>query len=531
MNNEKFRIGLPILVAVSIVAGMFLGYQLRDKMPWENSSSSPAYGSAIEEVLDLLETQYVDSLNTDSLISKTAEELVKNLDPHTHYIPSQEIAALNEEIAGKFVGIGVEFDIFDDTVNIINVIKGGPSELAGLKNGDKIIKVEQQLVAGTGIKEDSIKHLLKGIKNTKVKVTISRLGLLKTYSLTRNIIPLYSLDAAYMLMPEIGYIKLNKFSETTYEEFMAALEKLQSKGLKNLVLDLRDNGGGVLNEAIDMADEFLGGEKLIVYTEGAHLVKKEYKARRRGIFEEGKLVLLLDENSASASEVLAGALQDWDRATIIGRRSFGKGLVQEQYNLSDGGALRITVARYFTPLGRCIQKPYNQGIDNYNEEILNRFHNGNMTHIDTQVTKNSKVYITPNGKKLYSASAIQPDIFIPFDTSAIDYKLTEMNEKNAIAKFTYNYYSKHQKDFSKYSSAEDFANNFQIDPELINAFKIFIKKDSISLPIFNPKESIKLNTHLKNLFALQVWQNEGYYKVSNATDPIISKAIEKINAH
>jgi carboxyl-terminal processing protease len=519
------------LVAISIVAGMFLGYQLRDKMPWENSSSSPAYGSSIEEVLDLLETQYVDTLNTDSLLSKTAEELVKNLDPHTQYIPPQEVGEINEDIAGRFVGIGVEFDIFDDTVNIINVIKSGPSELAGLKTGDKIIKVEQQLVAGKRITEDSIKHLLKGIKNTKVNVTVSRLGQMRTYKLIRNFVPLLSLDASHMLMPNIGYIRLNKFSETTYEEFMSALEKLQSNGLKDLVLDLRGNGGGMLNEAIDIADEFLGGEKLIVYTQGAHLAKKEFKSRRRGIFEDGKLVVLMDENSASASEVLAGSLQDWDRATIVGRRSFGKGLVQEQYNLSDGGALRITVARYFTPLGRCIQKPYDQGNEIYNDEILNRFHMGYMTQKDTIIPKNSKVYISPNGKKLYSANGIQPDIFIPIDTSAIDFKIAKMNEKNTLSKFIYTYYTTHQQKFNQFYSSDEFENKFQIDLELNKSFKSFVKKDSISFPEFNSSDSKKLNDYLKNLFALQIWNNEGYYKVSNAKDPMVIKAIEKIKEH
>lgn len=531
MNNEKFRVGLPILVAVSIVAGMFLGYQLRDRMPWENSSSSPAYGSAIEEVLDLIETEYVDTLNTDSITSKTVEELVKHLDPHTLYIPNQELEEVNEEIAGRFVGIGVEFEIFDDTVNIINVIKDGPSELVGIRSGDKIIKVDQQVVTGKGFTEDKIKHLVKGIKDTKVKVTISRQGEIKSYNLSRNFVPLNSLDASYMLMPEIGYIRLNKFSESTYEEFMAALEKLQSTGLKNLVLDLRGNGGGILNEAIDMADEFLGGDKLIVYTEGAHLAKKEYKCKRRGIFEEGKLVVLMDENSASASEVLAGALQDWDRATIIGRRSFGKGLVQNQYNLSDGGALRITVARYFTPLGRCVQKPYDNGIENYNDEILNRYHNGNFMKEDTSIIKNSKAFITPNGKKLYSAIGIQPDVFVPNDTIAINQKLSEIYEKNTLTKFIYTYYNSHKNEFVSFHSAEEFENKFQIEPKMYNSFVSFVHKDSLLMPEFTLKERNKLNALIKNLFALQIWQNEGYYKVLNAKDPMIIKAIEKIKLH
>lgn len=531
MNNEKFRVGLPILVSVSIIVGMFLGYQLRDRMPWENSSSNNKIGNSMNELLDLINTRYVDKVNTDSLVGKVIEEIVKQLDPHTQYIPSNEIAEVNEGIAGRFLGIGVEFDIFEDTVNIINVIKSGPSELAGLQTGDKIIKVEQKLVAGNGISDDSIKNLLKGKKNTKVNITIIRSGEMKTFTITRDFVPIYALDASYMLMPEIGYIRLNKFSENTYEEFMAALENLQQKGLKNLVLDLRGNGGGMLNEAIDMADEFLGGEKLIVYTEGAHLAKKEFKSRRRGIFEDGKLVVLMDESSASASEVLAGALQDWDRASIIGRRSFGKGLVQEQFTLNDGGALRITVARYFTPLGRCIQKPYSQGYDIYNEEILNRFHNGNMTIQDTLIARNGKTFTSPNGKKLYAEYGIQPDIFVPYDTNSLDFKLTKIYEKNTLNNFIYKYYIVHKKDFDQFKTAEEFENKFQLEASLFNSFISFAKKDSIVVPNFTPIERTSLNDRLKSLFALQIWQNDGYYKVLNAKDPSILKAIEKINQH
>jgi carboxyl-terminal processing protease len=354
---------------------------------------------------------------------------------------------------------------------------------------------------------------------------------MKTFTITRDFVTLYALDASYMLMPEIGYIRLNKFSENTYEEFMAALENLQQKGLKNLVLDLRGNGGGMLNEAIDMADEFLGGEKLIVYTEGAHLAKKEFKSRRRGIFEDGKLIVLMDESSASASEVLAGALQDWDRASIIGRRSFGKGLIQEQFTLNDGGALRITVARYFTPLGRCIQKPYSQGNDIYNEEILNRFHNGNMTIQDTLIARNGKTFTSPNGKKLYAEYGIQPDIFVPYDTNSLDIKLSKIYEKNTLTNFIYKYYIVHKKDFDQFKSAEEFENKFQLEASLFNSFISFAKKDSIVVPNFTPIERTSLNDRLKSLFALQIWQNDGYYKVLNAKDPAILKAIEKINQH
>jgi carboxyl-terminal processing protease len=256
---------------------MFLGYQLRDRMPWDNSSNSQSFGSPLDEVIDLIETRYVDDVNTDSLTSESIESIVTHLDPHTQYIAAEDVEGINEDLEGRFVGIGIEFELLEDTVHIIHVIQNGPSEKAGLKTGDKLIKVENLSVTGKQITADSIKGLIKGAINSKVKITVLRFGETKLFTITRNFIPLDALDAAYMLMPSTGYIRLNKFSETTYEEFMAALEKLQQSGLKDLVLDLRGNGGGMLNEAIEMADEFLGGDKLIVYTQGAHLAKKEYK--------------------------------------------------------------------------------------------------------------------------------------------------------------------------------------------------------------------------------------------------------------
>jgi carboxyl-terminal processing protease len=528
MNNEKLRIGLPLLIAVSIVIGMFLGYQLRDRMPWDNSSNSQSFGSTLDEVIDLIETRYVDDVNTDSLTSESIESIVTHLDPHTQYIAAEDVEGINEDLEGRFVGIGIEFELLEDTVHIIHVIQNGPSEKAGLKTGDKLIKVENLSVTGKQITADSIKGLIKGAINSKVKITVLRFGETKLFTITRNFIPLDALDAAYMLMPSTGYIRLNKFSETTYEEFMAALEKLQQSGLKDLVLDLRGNGGGMLNEAIEMADEFLGGDKLIVYTQGAHLAKKEYKGRRRGLFEEGKLIVLMDEGSASASEVLAGALQDWDRATIIGRRSFGKGLVQEQYDLSNGAALRITVARYFTPLGRSIQKPYTNGNESYNEEIFNRFHNGNNMMSDTAITSKGKQYTSPNGKKLYAEYGIQPDIYVNFDTSSLDFKLADIYEKNTLNNFIYKYYISHHDTFDQYKTVEDFENGFQVSQLIYNKLIDFVKHDQLEVPIFTNEEKKDFFFRLKSLFALQIWQEEGYYKVLNASDPIVLKAIEKL---
>ena len=383
MNANKLRAWLPLLLSLSMFLGILLGYRLRGNIPSRAGMFRSHSATPMQEVMELVRNRYVDRVDPDTIAEDAINALLERLDPHSVFIPARELMDVNEDLSGGFEGIGVEFNIFDDTAHVLFVIKDGPSEKAGLQTGDRFLKVEDSAVAGRGISSDGIRSLLRGPGGSKVKVTVLRGERMVDATITRGRIPLNALEAAYMLTPTTGYIRLGKFSETCYEEFMGALEALLGKGMKELVLDLRDNGGGILDEAVEIADEFLSGNRLIVYTEGEHIPRREYTCRRNGLFETGKLVLLLDEASASASEVLAGALQDWDRATVIGRRSFGKGLVQEQYDLSDGSALRLTVARYYTPLGRSIQKPYTDGSEKYDGEILERFHNGGLTRPDT----------------------------------------------------------------------------------------------------------------------------------------------------
>ena len=346
--NKKIQVWLPLLFSITMIVGMVIGYKMRDNMPGR-SFFFVDRPRPVQEIMDLVQNKYVDSVKITSLSDTAVAAILSKLDPHSIFIPAEELQGVNDDIAGKFFGIGVEFNLYDDTINVINVLPDGPGFKAGIKTGDKFLKVDDSVVAGVKITSDKIRKLLRGDNNTKVMITALSDGQTKKYAVVRGIIPVSSVDASYIIGNGIGYIRLNKFSQVTYVEFMKAMEGLQKQGLKKLILDLRGNGGGVLEEATAIADEFLDGDKLITYTEGAHSAKKEYRCKRPGLFENGELVVLADEGTASASEILIGALQDWDRATVVGRRSFGKGLVQEQFDLSDGSALRLTIARYYTP--------------------------------------------------------------------------------------------------------------------------------------------------------------------------------------
>jgi len=529
MNNKKLQVWFPFFFAISMVIGMFLGYKLRDKMPWSTNILKVSAPGQMQEVMDLIKGRYVDPVNTDSLRELAIEEVLSGLDPHSVYIPSRELQSVNEDLAGRFEGIGVEFNIFDDTVHIINVLRDGPSDKAGILAGDRILTVEDKKVAGTRITSDSIRKLLRGPRGSKVGITVQRNEFPLPVNITRGFIPLFAIDASYMIDDQTGYIRLNKFSESAFKEFMAALESLQKKGMKSLILDLRENGGGILTEAVEMADEFLDGDKLIVYTDGRNSPKREYKCRRRGLFEQGKLVLLLNEGSASASEVLAGALQDWDRATIIGRRSFGKGLVQEQYSLTDGAALRLTVARYYTPLGRSIQKPYDKGILDYNVDILERYHRGELSSADSSKVGTGKTYTTKNGKKVYDGGGITPDVFVGFDTTAVDSLVTSMYRKNTLSRFVYQYYVRNKNVFQVYKQPDQFEKTYAIPKEVMQQLSDFAMADSINLKSLGDKDRLFVERRLKSLFARQIWRNEGFYEVANAQDPVIKKALEVVS--
>ncbi len=521
MQKKKLQVWLPLLFSITMIAGIFIGYKVRDKIPGK-SFFYLEKRRPIQEIMDLVETKYVDDVNINALTDTAIEAMLAKLDPHSVFIPASSLEEYNEDIKGSFFGIGIEFNIFDDTLHVINVLKDGPGYIAGIKVGDKMLKAGNIEIAGRKMSVDSIRKTLRGDRGSKIEVAILRNGKLLQIEIARDIIPVTSVDAYYMIDSITGYLRLNKFTTQTYREFMMSLESLKKQGLKKLVLDLRGNGGGVLDEAVEIADEFLDGDKLIAYTKGKHSPNKEYRCRRQGQFEKGALVVLTDEGTASASEILAGALQDWDRATIIGRRTFGKGLVQEQYDLSDKSALRLTIARYYTPSGRSIQRSYANGGKAYYEDISKRFINAN----DSTSKDSGKVYKTQAGRKIYGGGGIAPDVSIAADTSRFGIVTAKAYSKGIIADFGYKYFIQDPTLASKFKSPLDFARTFSIDEESWKLFEALGAKDSINFSGINDIEKTYLKKALKTSIARQLWRTEGYFEVNNTEDKTVQKALE-----
>jgi carboxyl-terminal processing protease len=530
MRNKKLQVWLPLLLSLCVVAGMFVGYRIKGNMP-DNGIFYIEKEKPVNEVLNLIKRKYVDEENVDSLGNIAIQTILSKLDPHSVYLPAQELKSVNEDLEGQFFGIGIEFNIINDTVNVVNVLSKGPAEKAGLLIGDQLIKVDDSLIAGTNITSQSLRKLIDGDAGQPVKITIFRNGVVKPVTIIRGPVPLYSLDAAYMIADSVGYIRLNKFSETTYGEFMKSLQPLQKQGMKSLILDLRDNGGGILTEATNIADEFLNDNKLITYTEGAHSPRKEYRSRKEGAFEKGQLIVLVNEGTASASEILTGALQDWERATIVGRRTFGKGLVQEQYQLSDGSGLRLTVARYYTPLGRSIQKSYKDGIEAYNHDLINRFQDGEMSFADSIKHINGKKFETASGKVLYGGGGITPDVFVPYDTSLFTKDVMHAMMKGTLSKFVYKNYLKNQKKFGQYRSLRQFVTDYEVTNETMNDLKAYADKDSVKLNVNDPRVNAILKREIKVLTAREIWRTEGYFEANNQFDSTVKKALELMKRH
>jgi carboxyl-terminal processing protease len=518
---KKPNVWWPLSFSLVMIFGMWTGHALSKKIPEGGSFWSTPQKTSVQEVIDLLEKKYVDPIGTDSLSEDAILTLLSKLDPHSIYIPSMHTAMVNEELKGHFEGIGVEYFIIDDTVHAARILKNGPSEKAGLLPGDKILKVDDSIVAGNSITNDKIRKLLRGVSGSKVTVTVLRGSENKKITITRGTIPRPAVDASYMIDEGIGFLHLNKFSQTAYEEMMASMEDLQKKGMKKLILDLRGNGGGLLEEAIEMADEFLEGNRLVLYTEGTHSPRTDYICKRPGLFEKGDLYILIDETSASAAEVIAGAIQDWDRGTLIGRRSFGKGLVQEPFMLSNGAQLRLTVSRFYTPSGRNIQKPFGKNAEDYNNEVFNRFH-----HINDSMKKdsaNGKAYRTLIKKRnVYGGGGITPDIIIPADTMMLPHPYNKVLGLESINKTMYAFLSAEGMQVTQFKNADDFASSFTVSPSLIERFQIYLKKQGLDLP---PLPLAWLEERMKAVIALHLWQMSDYYKISNRQDPFVEKAV------
>ena len=527
MGNKKLQVWLPLIFSLVMIVGMYFGYKLGTQNGGNKSFFSSNNRSSLQEAIDLIKMRYVDSVQLDSLEGKAIQQLMTELDPHSVYLPPVDLKEANEDLAGNFEGIGVEFNIFSDTVNVVYVIPNGPSDKAGLQIGDKILAVNNTPLTLKVSDIDSIKKYIRGERGSKAVLQILRDNKPQTVTVTRGTIPVPSVDAAYMIDKTTGYIKLNKFTDNSYEEFMQAMENLQKQGLQSLIFDLRGNGGGFMNEAVDMADEFLEGDKLVVYTEGVNSKKREYRCKRPGLFEKGKLVLLVDELSASASEVLAGALQDWCRATIIGRRTFGKGLVQEQYPLSDGSALRLTVARYYTPLGRGIQRSYGKGKKVYMDELWDRYNSGEMLSADSLKNHNGgKKFTTRCNDTLYGGDGITPNLFVPLDTTRSLQKILRLLSEGDFNNFIYNYYLQHKEQVGQYKTATEYANSFS-SSDLLNNI-INAANDSLKLRSISANEKEILQQRLKALLARYKWRNSGFYQVLNNEDVVIKKAMEQL---
>lgn len=488
----------------------------------------------LDMLMSVINYAYVDEVNNEALVEEAIVSMLEDLDPHSVYIPEKELKAMNEPLEGKFEGIGIQFNILKDTLMVVFPIAGGPSEQLGIRAGDKILTIDGENVAGNGLTNSMVRKKLRGKKGTMVDVEIKRRGEkeLIPFTIERDKIPLYSVDASYMASPNIGYIKVNRFARNTMDEFHTGITELKAAGAEHLILDLRGNGGGYLQTAVMMADEFLDQGKMIVYTEGKKQPKEEYRATSRGDFEKGKIAVLIDEGSASASEIVSGAIQDSDRGMIIGRRSFGKGLVQKSFPLTDGSAIRLTTARYYTPSGRSIQRPYDDGKEVYYKEISRRFKDGELIEADSIDFPDSLKYYTPNGRLVYGGGGIMPDIFIPIDTS----RNSELN-RNLIRRGVYNefiltYLDKNRKKIqNQYPEFSNFNENYQIDSEFISAFQKHAEKKNVEWSDEDYENSKKLiDTQLKALLARNLFNTSAYFEVINILNDSFLEAINVIQS-
>lgn len=482
-------------------------------------------------LLRLIDSYYVDSTNISDLTEKAIVSLLLELDPHSVYISKDEVERMNEPLQANFEGIGITFNILKDTLLVLSTVPGGPSEKVGLLAGDRIITIDGKNVAGVGLKNDDVMKMLRGEKGTKVDLQVQRRtsSQLLDFTIIRDKIPIYSLDTFYMIDKETGYIKLNRFSASTIEEFKTAMDGLKKSNVKNLILDLRGNGGGFLKAAIDLADEFLPNYKLVVYTEGINNPKREYKATTQGMFEDGKLIVLVNEGSASASEIVAGAVQDWDRGIIIGRRTFGKGLVQQPFYLTDGSMVRLTTAHYYTPTGRAIQKPYNNGINEYRNDYQRRLEHGEMFHADSISFPDSLKFRTLiNGRTVYGGGGIMPDIFVSMDTSMMYRYYNRLQRNGILNNFVLDYVDKNREKLKKqFPDFEAFIKKFHITADIIEAVVATGEKEGIE----RDQESIDFTTNImkkemKALVARDLFTRDHFFQIFNQDDKTILKALE-----
>lgn len=516
----------PLFLAVAMAAGVFVGVKIGKRIPYVLEDSGATTGNnSLDEIIRYINARYVDDITQDSLSNKAIEQLIHSLDPHSSYIPSDELKMVNEQLDGDFEGIGVEYLMIDDTITIMSTVVGGPSEQVGIAAGDKFVTVEDSVVAGVKISPLKIVKCLRGAKGSQVRVGVLRGQQALNFTITRDQIPNHSVDAGFMIDGTTGYIKVNRFAENTYREFMEKLDPMVEKqGLKDLVIDLRGNPGGYLHKAVDILNQFFKEkDKLLVYTEGKNSKKMEYKTNGQPFYNIEKVSVLIDEGSASASEIVAGALQDWDRATIIGRRSFGKGLVQEQYPLSDGSALRLTIARYYTPSGRCIQKPYKDN-PHYDDDLDTRIKNGELNDAQKNIVGDStQSFNTASGRKVYGGGGISPDVFIPFENALINPYFIKLRAQ--MSNFGLTYVKNNPSFFPQ--NPDDFV-KIPLDTKVINDFLKFCEQKGIPK---NNAEWQKCQTLTENMLKARLGKH-AYgsvveYRVLAHSDAMVMAALKK----
>jgi len=485
----------------------------------------------LAQVMEKVSHYYVDSIDESDVAERTIVKMLHELDPHSSYLSKEDLEQLNEQMEGEFEGIGVSFNVLEDTIYIIRAISGGPSERVGIMAGDRIVKVEGKNVAGIGITTREVQGLLKGDKGSTVAVSVRRRNMkeLMDFSITRDKIPVNSLDAAYMVNSRIAYVKLARFSHTTIEEFERAMKSLREQGMKDLILDLSGNGGGWLPVAVELSDHFLSGNKEIVRTQGSKVPDRKYKARRTGLFEEGNLVVMIDRNSASASEIVSGAVQDWDRGVIVGRRSYGKGMVQQPFMLNDGSMIRLTVARYYTPTGRLIQKPYENGYEEYAQDLINRYNNGELSSADSIAFPESQKYSTLTlNRTVYGGGGIMPDYFVPMDTSAYSNYYRHLIGRGIFNRFLLQYVDENRKELlNKYSDFKTFNAIYHTPRAALDKLVSFATVEGLE---FNKEDWNISEKHVSLLFksymARDLWGMEFFFEVYNPADEVFNKAVE-----
>ncbi|MBT8255891.1 MAG: S41 family peptidase [Bacteroidia bacterium] len=520
--NKKY---LPIILGVAVAAGVILGSKLNFKDSNEKIFATNSKKDKLNRLIDYIDYEYVDEVNTDSIVDVTVNGILENLDPHSVYIPVDQYEENADDMRGNFVGIGVSFYPYNDSIAVIRAIEGGPAAKAGIKGGDRILYADGEKLFGEGIHRDSISKFLKGEINSKVKLKVYRKGEKKLldFTLKRKRVPIVSVDASYKLTDQIGYIKVNRFSETTFNEFKAALDELDDEDFNTLVLDLRDNPGGYISAAERMVDEFLEDDKLVLITRNKNGDEHKTYATRRGSFEDGKLYVLNNENSASASEIVAGALQDNDKGIIVGRRSFGKGLVQREMALGDGSAVRLTIARYYTPTGRSIQRPYGNGNGSYYSDYENRYRNGEMISADSIRVADSLKFTTPKGRVVYGGGGIIPDVFVPKDTSVENETLRYVSRNGFMSYFVFEYLEANRDDFSGIS-LEEFERNFEPGQALVDDFISYSQLEQAQIDLSSYSYELKLA--LKASIAQQLFGDNAFEYFMNEGDPMIEKIYE-----